>query len=88
MGPMGGTTGPLRSESEMWKPKKRKDRFIVRIVESPHTAYFIQFCTIPGRGKSRCRSFSPDTHPEFCAEMVGLVRELYGPKGEADEEAD
>jgi hypothetical protein len=71
----------------MEKPKKRKDRFIVRIVESPHTAYFVQFCTIPTRsqGKSRCRSFSPDKHPELCKEMVGMVRELYGPKGEAGE---
>ena len=70
----------------MEKPKKRKDRFIVRIVESPHTAYFVQFCTIPTRsqGKSRRRSFSPDTHPEFCAEIVGLVRSLYGEKGEAE----
>lgn len=69
------------------KPKKRKDRFIVRIVESPHTNYFVQFCTIPSRrnGKSKRRSFSPDTHPEFCEQMLGLVRDLYGPKEESSE---
>lgn len=62
------------------KLKQIQGRFVIRIVESRYTAYFVQFVYAPsyqGKKKTISKSFSPDTHPEVCQEMVGLVNELY-----------
>ena len=65
------------------KLKQIQGRFVVRIVESRFTAYFVQFVYAPSyqgkKNKSRrmSKSFSPDTHPELCQEMVGLINDLY-----------
>ena len=72
------------------KRKQIQGRFVVRIVESRCTSYFVQFVYAPSyQGKKKkarrmSRAFSPDTHPELCQEMVGLINDLYGREEDDD----
>tara|TARA_R110001583_G_C5368323_1_gene382396 strand:+ start:246 stop:482 length:237 start_codon:yes stop_codon:yes gene_type:complete len=75
------------------KLKQIQGKFVVRIVESRSTAYFVQFVYAPSyQGKKNkvhrmSKSYSPDTHPEVCREMVGLINDLCRSRLEAAIEA-